>query len=217
MSRPTLDATEIRVAGALAEKSLATPDQYPMSLSALRTACNQKTSREPVTDLSERDVSDAVERLMRRNLAGTTAGSGHRVVKFRHLLDRALGLSARELAVLCVLMLRGPQTPGEIRSRTGRLADFASVDDVDETLWLLSDRDEPLAVELPREPGRSAVRWAHALSGAPKLAESDTATAPTTVAGGDPVAPASPDRVAELEARIEALEADFRAFRAQFD
>ena len=213
MTRPTLDPTEVRVAGALAEKSLATPDQYPMSLSALRTACNQKTSRDPVTALAERDVSDAVERLMRRNLAGSTAGSGHRVVKYRHLLDRGLGLSARELAVLCVLMLRGPQTPGEIRSRTGRLADFASVDDVDETLWLLSDRDQPLATGLPREPGRSAARWAHRLSGEPEA----PAAAQEPPGRGQPDAPAARDRIAELEARISALEAEFEAFRAQFE
>ena len=213
MARPTLDATEVRVAGALAEKSLATPDQYPMSLAALRTACNQKTSRDPVTDLGERDVSDAVERLMRRGLAGTTAGSGHRVVKFRHTLDRGLDLSARELAVLAVLMLRGPQTPGEIRSRTGRLADFASVDGVDETLWLLSDRDEPLAVELPREPGRSSSRWAHALSGEPEAAPASTVAPADT-----PDVPPSPaDRVAALEARVAALEAALDAFKAQFE
>ena len=213
MPRPTLDATEVRVAGALAEKSLATPDQYPMSLAALRTACNQKTSRDPVTDLGERDVSDAVERLMRRNLAGTTAGSGHRVVKFRHLLDRALGLSARELAVLAVLMLRGPQTPGELRARTSRLAEFAGVDDVDETLWLLSDRDEPLAAELPREPGRSAARWAHTLSGdLPVSADGDPGDAGGSASPVPADGPATPDRVAELEARVATLEAAFEAF-----
>ena len=212
MPRPTLDATEVRVAGALAEKALATPDQYPMSLSALRAACNQKTSRDPVTDLSDREVSDAVERLMRRSLAGTSTGSGHRVTKFRHALDRALGLSARELAVLAVLMLRGPQTPGELRSRTGRLADFASVDGVDGALWMLSDRDEPLAVQLPREPGRSAVRWAHALSGDP---EPDAA--PPAESGAAEGRGPDADRIGALEARVAELEAAFAAFKSQFE
>lgn len=213
MPRPTLDPTEVRVAGALAEKALATPDQYPMSLSGLRAACNQKTSRDPVTALSEREVSDAVERLMRRGLAGTSTGTSHRVTKFRHMLDRALGLSARELATLAVLMLRGPQTAGELRSRTGRLADFASVDDVDEALWMLSDREEPLATKLPREAGRSADRWAHLLSGEPDLsalAASEEATRPAS-------APAVPGRVEALEARVTALEAAFEAFKSQFE
>ena len=119
MPRPTLDAVEARVAGALAEKALATPDQYPMTLASLVAACNQKTAREPVTDLSARAVTDALDRLGRRGLVGTTAGAGHRVAKFRHNLDRALDLSQRELAVLTVLLLRGTQTPGEIRTRDG--------------------------------------------------------------------------------------------------
>ena len=120
-----------------------------------------------MTDLSERDVTAAIERLSRRGLVGTTSGSGHRVAKFRHNLDRALDLSARELAALAVLMLRGPQTPGEVRSRSGRMAEFADVSDAEEALWLLGDRDEPLAVQLPRAPGQSADRYAHVLSGEP--------------------------------------------------
>ena len=206
MPRPTLDPVEVRVVGALAEKSLATPEQYPMSLAGLRAACNQKTSREPVTDLSEREVSDALERLMRRQLAGTTTGSGQRVTKFRHTLDRALELSARELAALSLLMLRGPQTAGEIRARSGRLADFASVEDADEALWMLSDRDEPLAVRLPREPGRSADRWAHALSGEPD--PSPSAPAPEQRDGPS---------VEALESRVAALEEAFEAFKRQFE
>ena len=139
-----LDAVEARVAGALIEKALAPPDHYPLTTNSLVAACNQKSSREPVTDYSEREVKDAAERLMRRGLAGTTAGAGHRVAKFRHNVDRSLDLSKRELAALCVLLLRGPQTPGEIRTRTARLADFADVSDAEEALWMLGDRDDPL-------------------------------------------------------------------------
>ena len=127
-------------------------------------------------------MTGAVDRLMRRGLAGTTAGAGHRVAKVRHLLDRALDLSRRELAALTVLMLRGPQTAGEINTRSGRLADFAGVADVEEALWLLSDRDEPLVVRLDREPGQSADRYAHLLSG--DVDASSSAPAEGTSCGG---------------------------------
>lgn len=215
MSRPTLDPIETRVAGALAEKALATPDHYPMTLNSLVAACNQKSSRDPVTTYTEREVQDAAERLMRRGLVGTTAGAGHRVAKFRHNLDRSLDLSRRELAALAVLMLRGPQTPGEIRTRTSRLADFASVEDAEEALWMLADRDEPLVVRLPREPGQSADRVAHTLSGdvevAPPDEEAEADVLP--VAGGPTLA----ERVAELEAEVERLRDEMTAFRAQFE
>jgi uncharacterized protein YceH (UPF0502 family) len=219
MSRPTLDPTETRVAGALVEKALATPDHYPLTLNALATACNQKSSREPVMDLSEREVREATERLMRRGLAGTASGAGHRVAKFRHNLDRALDLSRRELAALAVLMLRGPQTAGEIRTRTSRLADFASVEDAEEALWLLSDREDPLVVRLPRGPGQSADRFAHTLSGeveaaAPTAeAEGEEPGNAVAIAGGPTLA----ERVEVLETEVARLRAEMEAFRAQFE
>ena len=209
MPRPTLDAVEARVAGALAEKALATPDQYPMTLAGLVAACNQKTAREPVTDLSPRAVTDALDRLTRRGLAGTSTGAGHRVAKFRHTLDRALDLSQRELAVLTVLLLRGAQTPGEIRTRTKRLARFESVDAVDEALWMLADRDEPLVVTLPRRPGQSADRVAHLLSGPVEAATEAAEAAPSVEDAGPP--PVSD--FAALEARVAALEAEVAALR----
>lgn len=208
MSRPTLDAVEVRAAFALAEKSLATPDQYPMTLHALVAACNQKTAREPVTALPERDVQAALERLMRRGLVGTTAGAGHRVAKFRHLLDRGLDLSRRELAALTLLALRGPQTSGEIRTRGERLAPFETVDAAEEALWLLADRDEPLVVRLPRRPGQSADRYAHLLAGDVD-AEAWAAEAPET-------APAA-STAGGLAARVEALEAEVADLRARLD
>lgn len=208
MSRPTLDAVEVRAAFVLAEKAMATPDQYPMTLHALVAACNQKTAREPVTALSERDVQAALERLMRRGLVGTTAGAGHRVAKFRHLLDRALDLSRRELAALTLLALRGPQTAGEIRTRGERLAPFETVDAAEEALWLLADRDEPLVARLPRRPGQSADRYAHLLSGDVD-AEAWAAEAPA------PTASASPS--GGLAARVEALEAEVADLRARLD
>ena len=210
MSLPTLDPTELRVVGALVEKSLATPDSYPLTLNSLRAGCNQSSSRDPVMDLSERDVSQALERLKRRRLVGTASGAGHRVAKFRHALAEVLELSRRELAAMAVLILRGPQTPGEIRSRVGRMADLADVAEAEEVLWMLSDREMPLVVELPREPGRSASRFAHTLAG-------DVAPAETSPeregeeAGPQPLTLA--DRVDALEAEVESLRAELSGLR----
>lgn len=217
MSLPTLDALEARVAGALAEKALATPDHYPLTVNALISACNQKSSREPVTEYSEREVREGVERLMRRNLAGTTAGSGHRAVKMRHLLDRALDLSRRELAVLTVLLLRGPQTAGELRTRTTRLADFEGVDDVEEALWMLSDRDEPIITQLPREPGQSTDRYAHLLSGDLEVETPVLEAEQTDVPAAPPPSSGLENRVSALEAEVERLSEELAAFRAAFE
>ncbi len=219
MSRPTLDAIETRVAGALAEKSMATPDHYPLTMNSVVAACNQKSSRDPVTEYSERDVSAAVERLMRRGLAGTSAGAGHRVAKVRHLLDRVLDLSRRELAVLTVLMLRGPQTPGEIKTRSARLAEFASVGDVEDALWMLSDREQPLVARLEREPGQSADRYAHLLSGDAEAARPASAPEPDRSHGAtEAEAPVTlPERVDALEAEVAQLRAELDAFRTQFE
>ncbi|HLA63796.1 MAG TPA: YceH family protein, partial [Rhodothermales bacterium] len=196
-------------------KAMTTPDSYPLSLNALTTACNQKTGRDPVTDLSDAEVVDAVAALLRRSLVGTMSGSSTRVAKYRHNFDRALGLGARELAVLAVLMLRGPQTPGELRTRTERLFSFESVEAVDEALWLLMDRPDPFAYRLPRAPGHSADRYVHGLSGEPDL----TAYTPPA---GDPdavvaAARAREDRTDALEARVEALEAEVVALRETVD
>ena len=220
MPRPTLDATEVRVAGALVEKALATPDSYPLSLNALVAACNQKTARDPVVDFSEREVAAALDRLGRRGLLGTTSGAGHRVVKYRHNLDRALDLSRRELAALAVLMLRGPQTAGEVRTRAGRMADFESTEAAEEALWMLGDRDEPLAVRLERAPGQAADRYAHALSGEPDAAPPAEAPAPAHAAppaGGGAGGSSLVDRVATLEAEVARLQEAFAAFRSQFE
>ncbi len=213
MPRPTLNPVEVRVAGALVEKAMATPEYYPLSLNALTAACNQRTGREPVTDLAEAAVADALAALVRRGLVGTTSGAAVRVAKYRHNLDRALGLGARELAVLAVLLLRGPQTPGELRTRTERLVRFESVEAVEEALWLLAERAEPLAYKLPRGPGHAADRYAHGLSGEPDL------SAPPAAAPASPAAAAAPsreERLNGLEARVEALDAEVRGLREAF-
>jgi uncharacterized protein len=213
--RPTLDPIELRVLGSLVEKAMTTPDSYPLSLNSLTTACNQKTGREPVTEYSDSEVRQALDRVSRRGLAGTTTGAGSRVAKFRHLVDTKLSLSKRELAVLTVLMLRGPQTPGELRTRTERMQSFESVEMVEEALSLLAERDEPLAYELPRRPGQGASRFVHGLSGEPDLETlaDEAASSPGTSAGRS----ALEERVVALEEQVADLQAAFEEFKKQFE
>jgi hypothetical protein len=218
----TLDPVECRVVGALAEKALATPDYYPMTLNGLVAACNQKTGRDPVMDLSDDEVARALDHLMRLGLAGTSEGAGSRVTKYRHLLDHHLGLDEAGTAALAVLLLRGPQTVGEVRGRTGRMHDFDTLDEAEATLRALADRDEPLVAELPVQPGRKEARWAHLLAGEPDV-EAEEGPSPT-LAPAMQAARAEGDRIEELEARVEALEDElhdmrsaFEKFRAQFE
>jgi uncharacterized protein len=156
-----LSAPEIRVLGCLLEKQRTTPDAYPLSLNALRLACNQATNRDPVTEYDEAVIRDALHRLSRRRWARLASGAGSRAPKYRHLLDEALGLPEDELAVLCVLMLRGPQTPGELKQRTERLHPLADLSAVLDALERLIGRE--LAERLPRRPGQKEERYAHLL------------------------------------------------------
>jgi len=201
------DAVELRVLGCLIEKQRTTPDVYPLSLNALRLACNQATNRDPVVDYGEPELRGALERLARRGWTRLASGPGSRVAKYRHLLDEALGLSPSELALLGVLMLRGPQTPGELKGRADRLYPFSSLDDVHGVLERLLERE--LAVRLPRRPGQKEERYAHLLGGeAPAAAaEPGLAFAP----------PAEDDRVDELAARVERLEDEVASLRAALD
>jgi uncharacterized protein len=156
-----LSAPEIRVLGCLLEKQRTTPEAYPLSLNALRLACNQSTNRDPVTTYDEQVVRDALHRLSRRRWARLASGPGSRAPKYRHLLDEALGLPEDELAVLCVLMLRGPQTPGELKQRTERLHPLADLSAVIDALERLIERE--LAVRLQRRPGQKEERYAQLL------------------------------------------------------
>lgn len=199
-----LTEVEVRVLGALIEKERTTPESYPLTSNALLSACNQRTSRDPVTDYDERVVDEAMRELRQRGLARTVRGSGMRSYKHRHVADEALGLGADELAALAVLALRGPQTPGELRSRTERYRGITGGAGIDTALAALAGRDEPLAVNLGRAPGQSQDRWAHLLSGpeAALLAASAPARpAPVRSAGG------GSSKVDELTTRIEQLEA----------
>jgi uncharacterized protein YceH (UPF0502 family) len=225
-----LTAAEIRVLGCLIEKQRTTPDGYPLTLNALRAACNQSTNRDPVVAYDEATIRDAVTRLHRRRWARLSSGAGSRTAKYRHLLDEALTRAPDELAVLCVLMLRGAQTPGELKARCERLHPFASLDDLHETLDRLIERD--LVEQLSRRPGQKEERYNHRLSDddAPEPAAALGAAPPAAAAGpvirapGRPM-PAAPEaerverplaeRVARLEAEVTQLRAELRALRGR--
>jgi uncharacterized protein YceH (UPF0502 family) len=196
------DAVEIRVLGCLIEKQRTTPDQYPLSLNALRLACNQSTNRDPVVDYDERTIKAALERMSVRGWTRFASGAGSRALKYRHLVDEALGLSDAELAVLAVLMLRGPQTLGELKARTERLHAFESLDDVQGTLDGLTERE--LVVRLPRRPGQKEDRYAQLLGGDEEDGQRAT----------EEPEPADRDRLAELEQRVERLEQALAELRA---
>ena len=157
------DAVELRVLGCLIEKQRTTPDVYPLSLNALRLACNQATNRDPVVDYDEPTIRAALERLGRKGWTRLASGPGSRAIKYRHLLDEALGLTPSQLSLLAVLMLRGPQTPGELKGRTERLYPFASLDDLHAALGQLAERE--LVERLPRRPGQKEDRYRQLLGG----------------------------------------------------
>ena len=198
-----LNDIEARVLGSLVEKSLTTPESYPLSLNSLVAACNQKTSRDPVLALEEPVVAQALHALIERSLAGRIHEPGSRVPKFMHHAEILLdGADAKTIAAICVLLLRGPQTAGEIKTRTDRLCEFASGAEVESLLQDMSLRAEPWVAKLPRQAGQKESRWRQLFTaGAAPMPAGTTAAAP---AAASP-APA-PDRVAELEKRVAALE-----------
>ena len=163
----TFSAEEARIIGALLEKEITTPDQYPLSLNALVNACNQKSNRDPVMDLDELTVQNTLDGLKKRHLVGDQSGYGSRVTKYRHRFCNSefggLQLKPAELAILCELLLRGPQTPGQLRTHGERLQAFTGIEDVEAALTALMERDEPLVQRLPREPGKRETRYHHCL------------------------------------------------------
>ena len=187
------DAAEIRVLGCLIEKQRTTPDAYPLTLNALRLACNQSTNREPVVDYDESTIRGALERLGRRKWTTLASWSNRRAMKYRHTLDSALGLSDPDMAVLCVLMLRGPQTPGELKQRTERLHAFAGLEEVENTVRGLIERG--LAAGLPRRPGQREGRYAQLLGGADEDVETDAGAA-TPASRRAAAGPATPEPAA---------------------
>lgn len=203
-----LTTVEVRVLGSMMEKEAATPEYYPLTLNALRAACNQKSNRDPVMSLDEDEVTAALESLRAKGLTTELSGAGHRVCKYGHRTGEVFNFDRREQAVIAVLMLRGPQTVGELRGRTDRLHSFDDLAGVESTLHRLMKREPPLVARLPRRPGEKEPRWAHLLSG-----EVDA----TSVAA-EPRPRRSPleERVEQLEAELAALRREFEAFRAQF-
>ena len=210
------DATELRVLGALIEKKRTTPDQYPLSVNSLRLACNQSTNRDPVVDYDEHTVLGALEHLGRRNWTRLASGPGSRARKYRHTFDDALDLDEAELALLCVLMLRGPQTPGELKQRTERLHGFADLTAMEQTLDVLIERE--LVARLPRRPGQKEQRYVQLLDGGePTDAQAavpagEPATAPFAVSAP---APSPPDSGGSDDDRIAALELDVAHLKDQ--
>lgn len=208
-----LTPTEARVLGSLIEKERTTPDYYPLSLNAIQTACNQKSNREPIMDLAETEVMEAIDALMGKHLVREKNPSGSRVNKYAHRLSDSLGLTfgleKNQLGTLCMLMLRGPQTPGEIRARTARLCEFSSLDDVERTLAeLIGHERGPYVTRLPRSPGRKEARFAHLLCGEVDTAElsaADPASADQMMVDGRRIAELAQD-IEALRARVEALE-----------
>ena len=203
-----LTETEARIVGALVEKQLTTPEYYPLTLNALVQACNQKTNREPVTNYDEKTVLSALDDLRDKNIVYVFYGSTSRVPKYKHILPDVYELEPSETAVMCVLMLRGPQTIGEIKERTGRLYNFRDLTDVNETLDSLMKREEPLITRLERAPGQSAERYAHLLSG-----EVTSYTPVERVSRGA----ANDERVEKLEQELENLRNEMSAFRQEFE
>jgi len=213
-----LSAPQARVLGALIEKEVTTPDYYPMSLNALINACNQRSNREPVMDLDEEDVRQALHRLEDLNLAGRARGADGRVTKYEHWLGEAFNFSRAETALICVLLLRGPQTPGELRGRTERLHRFDELTDVVGGLQKLMEREPALAAILPRQPGTKESRYAHLLSGG-----IETVSATENALGRHAALPgAEPDagqenRIARLEATVTELRQELVALRQKID
>jgi len=213
-----LSAPQARVLGALIEKEVTTPDYYPMSINALINACNQRSNREPVMDLDEEDVRQALHRLEDLNLAGRARGADGRVTKYEHWLGEAFNFSRAETALVCVLLLRGPQTPGELRGRTERLHRFDELTDVVGGLQKLMEREPALAAILPRQPGTKESRYAHLLSGG-----IETVSATENALGRHAALPgAEPDagqenRIARLEATVTELRQELVALRQKID
>ena len=207
-----LTAAEQRVLGCLIEKRWTTPDQYPLSLNSLRLACNQSTNRDPVTDYDESSVRDAAQRLSHYGLARLASGHTTRSTKYRHLAEEGLGLEREQLAILCVLLLRGPQTPGELKLRSERMASLDSLADVERVLGELGQRG--YVVRLERRPGQKEDRFRQLLGGDAVAGEAAPAV-PAASAPAPAPAPAAATSPPELEARVTALEAEVAALRSQ--
>lgn len=214
----SLSPVEIRVLGCLAEKELATPDYYPLSVNALLNACNQKSNRAPVMQLDEEDVADSIAALRPLGLVMQSSDGG-RVAKFAHNLNGKLNLVPAELAILTELLLRGAQTPGELRQRASRMHPFETLDELETIIGELLERETALLVRLPRQPGRKEQRLMHLLAGEPEVEEEAPTAAPAVAmaASRQERIGSLEETVAELKQELGRLREDFAAFRKQFE
>jgi uncharacterized protein YceH (UPF0502 family) len=209
-----LNDIEVRVLGCLVEKQVTTPEYYPLTLNALTLACNQKNNRNPVTSYTETEVSQALETLREKNLTYVFHGSTSRVPKYKHVMPEVMHLSKPQMAVMCVLMLRGPATVGELRGHGARLHEFSGLEEVEETLNSLVSREpESLIVRLPRQPGQKEARVAHLLSGEVSIDSlpEETSSTRSRSRGADS------ERITALEAEVENLKTEIAQLREQFD
>jgi uncharacterized protein YceH (UPF0502 family) len=212
-----LSDVEVRVLGALIEKDITTPDYYPLSLNALVNACNQKNNRDPVMTLDEDSVRAALDSLQAQRLAGPASGADSRVTKYEHRLQEVFNFDRRETAILCVLLLRGAQTPGELRGRAERMYRFEELEDVLATLDRLSQRQPPLVAVLPRQPGTKESRYMHLLSGNAHSAEVATARTPSSSSATDDRIASLENEVAALRRELSEMQQQLSAFRKQFE
>ena len=217
-----LNAVEVRALGALIEKGITTPEYYPLTLNSLTAACNQKSNRDPVVSLEEKAVVRALEGLREKGLARQVSGVDMRVPKHYHLFDEKMCLTPPQVAALCVLLLRGPQTVGEIRGRSGRLYEFADLEEVERVLAELVERSEgALVVQLARQPGRKESRYAHVLMGEPEeskaCAEGPVDAVALEVRAEDERITALEDQVRTLKNELAEVQNAFAQFREQFD
>jgi uncharacterized protein len=217
-----LTPLEARVIGCLIEKQITTPDQYPLSLNALVNACNQKSNRDPIMDLREPAVQQILDGLSKKHLVMEKSGFGSRVPKFQHRFCNTefgtLKLDPQELAIVCELLVRGPQTPGELRTRASRMAPFAETSEVEAALARLRDRpDGPFVVQLPREPNRRDSRWAHLFSGPVAQGESHPAPASATHPAALISAPEVSFPASRNDERLAKVEQEVRALRAELE
>ena len=218
-----LTEIETRVLGSLIEKDITTPDYYPLSLNALLNACNQKNNRDPVMTLDEPAVREALSTLQEKRLAGPASGADSRVTKFEHRLQEVFNFDRREIAVVCVLLLRGAQTPGELRGRTERMYRFEALEDVVSTLDRLEQREPPLVAMLQRQPGTKESRYAHLFSGEPPAAEmaANVARAPSPANAESESTAARlktlEEEVSRLRTELSEVQQQLAAFRKQFE
>lgn len=202
---PILNAEELRVLGVLMEKSKTTPEYYPMTINAITAACNQKTSRKPVVQYDEQTVILALDTLKRKSLISTATGGSSRSIKYKHNFAIVFPVTPQEVAIICLLMLRGAQTPGELNTNSGRLYEFESLEDVQSVLERLSDPEMPYLLQLPKRAGQKEMRYVHLLSGTPDLTQEDSID-------DNYSRPAS-----DLEQRLAKVEEELAIMKADFD